>query len=223
MRKFLFLLIPLTVVILLWNSVFLYPLKLLVVFFHESSHALMTIITGGRVHEMVVSALQGGHVKSSGGIRFLTLSAGYLGSLCWGALIYLLAACTRRDREVMFSLGLVVTGLTLFYMSPFKGGVGASWGYLFCLLTGVFLVFSARKLSDRFNDMLLRIIGLTSMIYAPLDIYSDVLLRSYLRSDARMLAEEIGGTTVFWGISWVLISLVVVALVVRVGLKNEAE
>jgi len=61
------------------------------------------------------------------------------------------------------------------------------------------------------------------MIYAPLDIYSDVLLRSYLRSDARMLAEEIGGTTVFWGISWVLISLVVVALVVRVGLKNEAE
>ena len=183
----------------------------------------MTILTGGEVREMVVSVLQGGHVLSAGGSRFLTLSAGYLGSLLWGAIIYLLGSCTRIDRQITLVLGLFIIGLTLFYMTPFHDQTGSTLGYFFCLSSGLFLLFSSRKLSDRFNDMVLRLVGLTSMIYAPLDIYSDVISRSHLRSDAYMLAEEIGGTTIFWGIIWVLISLVVIAGVVRIGVKYEAQ
>ena len=77
------------VVFIFWSSPVLYPLKLLVVFFHESSHAIMTVLTGGEVKELMLSPEQGGHVMSKGGNRFLTLSAGYLGSLMWGIIIYL--------------------------------------------------------------------------------------------------------------------------------------
>jgi hypothetical protein len=200
-----------------WNTWLLYPLKLLVVFFHEASHALTTLLTGGAVKELVIIPAQGGHVISMGGNRFLALSSGYLGSLLWGGLVYLLAVTTRKDRGVMLCLAIFILCITLYTMSPFTN----SFGFFFCLMTGLFMVFSARKLSHGFNDFVLRLVGLTSMVYAPLDIISDTLVRSELRSDARMLAEEFGGTTVFWGTLWVLLSLFFVGWIIRWGFKYE--
>jgi hypothetical protein len=47
-------------------------------------------------------------------------------------------------------------------------------------------------------------------MYAPLDIYSDTISRSYLQSDAYFLAEYMGGTTLLWGSIWMLISIAVI-------------
>lgn len=57
------------------------------------------------------------------------------------------------------------------------------------------------------------------MMYAPLDIYSDTVARSHLRSDARMLAEEVGGATVIWGGVWIAISVYLIAYCLRVSLR----
>jgi len=83
MKNLFFLLISIAVVIILWTTPVLYPLKLLVVFFHESSHALATILSGGDVAQLVLLKEQGGYVMSRGGSRFLVLNSGYLGSLLW--------------------------------------------------------------------------------------------------------------------------------------------
>jgi hypothetical protein len=56
------------------------------------------------------------------------------------------------------------------------------------------------------------------MIYVPYDIFSDTILRSNLRSDARMLAEEFGGATVIWGGIWLVISIAVIAVSLWRGL-----
>jgi hypothetical protein len=61
------------------------------------------------------------------------------------------------------------------------------------------------------------------MIYAPLDIYSDTISRSDLRSDARMLAEEFGGPTALWGGMWLIVSLGVIALTLRYGLGRNGN
>jgi hypothetical protein len=50
---------------------------------------------------------------------------------------------------------------------------------------------------------------MTSCLYAVLDIKSDVLDRPHLPSDAAMLAEATGIPTVFWGILWIGVALVV--------------
>ena len=84
-------------VVLFWNTWAVYPLKILVVFFHELSHGLAAWITGGSIERIELVAQQGGLCVTRGGSTFLTLSAGYLGSLFWGGLILVVAARTRHD------------------------------------------------------------------------------------------------------------------------------
>ena len=57
------------------------------------------------------------------------------------------------------------------------------------------------------------------MLYVPIDIFSDTLARSALRSDARILSEYLGGTTMFWGALWLLISAMVIPAALYLGLK----
>ena len=71
-------------VLLLWNTWIVYPLRLLVVFFHELSHGLAAIVTGGRVIEIQLDPREGGLAVTQGGSPLLIASAGYLGSLIIG-------------------------------------------------------------------------------------------------------------------------------------------
>lgn len=201
---------------LLWMTPVLLPLRLLVVFFHEFSHAAATWLTGGYVISLTISPLEGGEVVSAGGNRFITLSAGYLGSLLCGVLLFLIALKTNADRIAMAALGvLTLVIMALYVRTPFALG--------FCLLTGASMLLSARYLSILINDLGLRIIGLSSMIYAPLDIVSDTISRAHLNSDARMLATEFGGTTVFWGGLWLLLSLFTIFMCLRYGLGANSN
>lgn len=88
----------------------------------------------------------------------------------------------------------------------------------FTIIAGSDMLATARFLPDQVSDMILRIIGLSGMIYVPFDIFSDTIARSNLRSDARMLAEEYGGTTILWGALWLVISLAIIAYSLRHGL-----
>lgn len=205
-----------TAIFLLWNYPVLYPLKLLVVFFHESSHALMTVATGGSVETLVIDPMQGGHVISVGGDRFLTLSAGYLGSLVWGVVIYLIAVRTRLDKAMMFLLGVIVIAIAVFFIREM-------FALAFAGVTGVILILMGWKLPMEVNDLVLRVIGMTNMIYVPYDIYSDTIARSELASDAFMLAEEFGGATWLWGGVWLVVSLVLVVITLVVGLSAGSD
>jgi hypothetical protein len=212
-KDILYLVVILVAVFFLWNTTILYPLQILVVFFHESSHALMAILTGGEVMEMQIDYMQGGHVISRGGSRFLTLSAGYLGSLGWGAVIYFLAVKTDSDKFISCALGTIIILISILFIRN-------TFGLVFGIAGATFLIFMGLKLSLEFNDFVLRVIGLTSMLYAPLDIFSDTIQRSYLRSDARMLAEEFGGATLIWGGIWILLSVVLINYCLRHSHKS---
>jgi hypothetical protein len=59
------------------------------------------------------------------------------------------------------------------------------------------------------------VLGLTSTLYAILDIKSDVLDRPHLPSDAAMLAEMTGIPTAAWGILWIAIALLVSSWLLR--------
>jgi len=216
MKQFLFLVSVITTIFFLWPTPVLYPLKLLIVFFHESSHALIAVATGGQVLELVINPMQGGHVLSSGGNRFMALSAGYLGSLLWGSIIYLLSVRTQFDKAIMFGLGLVILAISaLFVRDTFALGFGAIVGVVMLIMGGVAPV--------QVNDYILRVVGMTSMLYAPLDIYSDTIERSSLRSDAFMLAEEFGGETVVWGGVWLVLSVVIIMLTLRFSIRLPSD
>lgn len=198
-----------------WQTEFVTPLKILVVFFHEASHLLTALLTGGEVIEMRIEPMQGGSVVSRGGWPFLIASAGYLGSLLIGASLLLLATLTRADRWIMAGLALLVAWLSLVYI---RGSYGLVFGYATAAVMGL----CAWAAPHRLNDVLLRVIGLVSLAYVPLDIWSDTLARSHLLSDARILAQNYGGGTWLWGGLWLLVSIVVVAWTVHRCLRGPA-
>ena len=73
------------VVLVFWDSFVVYPLKILVVLFHELSHGLAAIVSGGAIERIELSVEQGGVCYTRGGSSFLILNSGYLGSLACGA------------------------------------------------------------------------------------------------------------------------------------------
>ena len=210
-------LIAITVVVFaLWQTPVVLPLKIFVIFLHELSHGLAAVLTGGKIEGISLSAQQGGHAITRGGNGFLILSAGYVGSLVLGALLLLLALRTRADRLMVGLCGAVMVAVTLLYIRDmFPVG--------FCMITGVALISAARFLPHDVNDMILRVIGLTSLIYVPYDIFDDTIARSGLRSDAYMLAVQYGGPTVFWGGLWLVLSLCVIYLFVRHGIGANSN
>lgn len=199
-----------------WNTPFVIPLKILIVFLHELSHAVAIILTGGSVESLSVSPQQGGLVIGRGGNRFISLSAGYLGSLMLGMLLLFVALRTRADRAVLGMFGGVMILITLLYVrDPFA--------MAFCAGTGALMLAVAWYLGRNPCDLLLRIIGLTSMIYVPFDIFDDTIRRAGMRSDARMLAEEFGGTTLMWGGLWLVLSLIMIFFCLRNLLDGDSN
>ncbi|MDP2955056.1 MAG: M50 family metallopeptidase [Longimicrobiales bacterium] len=186
---------------LLWDTPVVYPLKIFVVLLHEVSHAVAAVATGGSIQRIVLDPNQGGATYTLGGSAFLTLSAGYLGSLGWGALM-VEASRARRIRSdlVNGAIGGLVVALTALFVRNF---FGIGFGVLF----GLGLVAASRKLSVAANTSLLLTLGLTSSLYAILDIKSDILDRPHLESDAHMLADLTGIPTVAWGILWIGVAL----------------
>jgi len=185
----------------LWDTPAVYPLKVFVVLLHEISHAMVAVATGGTIERIVLDPNQGGACYCPGGNAFLTLSAGYLGSLAWGALLISAGQMKRiNSRWVTGAVGVLVVGLTLAY-------VRSAFGFWFGLAFGSVLFLGAVRLSAAVNQGILLTLGLTSCLYAILDIKSDVLDRPELQSDAAMLGDLTGINTVVWGALWITVAV----------------
>ena len=188
----------------LWETPAIYPLKIFVVMLHEISHAIAAVATGGTIEKIVLNQYQGGACHCPGGNAFITLSAGYLGSLLWGVAILGVAGTRRIPARIpVFLMGIMVVALTIFYVRD------NIFGIAFGLAFGLVMILAGRKLGDGVNRILMTTLGLTSCLYAILDIKSDVLDRPHLRSDAAMLAELTGIPTMTWGVAWIGIALLV--------------
>ena len=186
---------------LLWSTPVVYPLKLFVVLLHEISHGLAAVATGGRIAAIDITPLEGGVCRCGGGSAFLTLSAGYLGSLFWGgAMIWGADRLGSRSDWLTAGIGLLAGGVTLLFVrQPFALAFGPAFG--------AGLVALALKTGPAVNRAVLVGLGLTSCLYAILDIKSDIIDRPYAVSDARMLAEMTRVPTVVWGALWIGIAL----------------
>jgi len=189
-------------IVALWNTMVVYPLKILVVLFHELSHGLAAFATGGAMVRINLSAMQGGTCWSRGGVRFIVLSAGYLGSLTWGGLILLLAARTDRDRLIAGVLGGIILVTGIVFVRPWF-----SFGWIFSVLGGAALIAAGALLPMPVSDFMLKIIGLTSCLYAPLDILSDLVFRSIPGSDAYELGRITFIPGIVWGVLWWLVAV----------------
>ena len=152
-----------------------------------------------------------------GGSPFLILSAGYLGSLLWGGVILLLGARTKCDKPALATLGLVLIWISLLFVRPF-----GSFGFIFGVSSGAVMIAIAVSLHAAVSDFLLKLVGLTSCLYAVFDIKSDLLDRPGVESDASMLAAQTGVPGAFWGILWAMVAVVGAVYFLYVSCKSAS-
>lgn len=183
-----------------WETALVLPIKYLTVFFHELSHGLAAVFTGGEIVRIEVNANQSGVCWTRGGIRFVVLSAGYLGSLVWGAIILVSAAKTRYDKEITAGLGFLLLAVTAIWVRNLEGIV-------ICLLTGAAILAFARYATEFACDQFLRFLGLTSCFYVLIDIKGDLIDNSINGSDAYKLAEMLHMPDWLVGGVWLIIAV----------------
>jgi hypothetical protein len=199
---------------LLWTTPVVFPLKIFVVLLHEISHGMAAVLTGGTVDRILLDTQQGGATYTRGGSPFLILSAGYLGSLLWGLLLIELAGSkATRARWALTTLATVLIVVAVLY-------VRSLFGFLFTITFGAALLFAARRLPPVGVARALMALGVTSALYALLDIRSDVLQRPHLPSDAYMLGEMTGVPALVWGVAWIITAVLVSGLALRRWLRR---
>lgn len=195
-----------TVVILaLWRTVLLTPFKLITVFLHEASHAIACKLTCGQVEGIQVHANEGGVTQTRGGVYWVILPAGYLGSSFCGMALILASTniMTARIAAGCFILALLVV---LF--------IAKNWT-LRGLCIG-FIIFLAviwvlqEKTTVRILRYAILFIGVMNSLFSVYDIYDDLISRRVNSSDAEKFAEvcPCPCNGVAWGVIWGMISFI---------------
>lgn len=186
-NKFSGLEIPLALAIIalfFWHSPLLLPAKLLTVFFHELSHGLAAILTGGKIIRITLNMNQGGVCYFTGGWFLVTATAGYLGSLLWGAGILLASLTKGISRGLTKSIGILLLVVAALWMRDFQA-------LAISITTGTALIYVASKLKEQYCDIFIKFISLISCFYVVFDIKEDLIDRTVSASDAYKISERI--------------------------------
>ncbi|KAK0458582.1 peptidase M50B-like-domain-containing protein [Desarmillaria tabescens] len=228
------------VIALLWHIPFLswiiYPFKLLTVGFHEMSHAFMGVLTCAHIHSIELDRMisfpssyvlsnastpfiadEGGATSMSGGIQWLTLPAGYLGSSFIGAC--LIACGFNTNASKVASLVLAVFFLFTLWWARRNW---LTWA-LIIGMSGVIVLFwfVADSVALRYFVLF---IGVMSCMYVLWDVIDDTIARKVNTSDASAFARVCGCfPSQVWGVIWLLVAIAFFAAGILVGLAAFKE
>jgi len=188
-----------------WNSPVIYPLKLLVVLFHEAGHAIAAKLVGGEVLSLTVNSLEGGLCTFRYQPTFfntvVTASAGYLGSAIFGAL---LLVATLRYRAGKWVLAILCAGLSLVLIlwvrDPFAVGV--------TLALAVVMGLGARFLPVDISQLFALFIAAFTSLYALFDLRDDLWsAERRAGTDAAILEKATHVPSIVWAVLWTLLGV----------------
>jgi hypothetical protein len=190
-----------------------YPFQVYGTFVHELSHGIATVLTGGEFRRFVVNPDLSGTATSAGGIRWIVVSAGYLGSAAFGGILTLLSASAVPARRVLVALGLILGILSLLFV---RNLFGLAAGMVLTTL----LVVAGRKLQELWADGLLLLLAVQMMLNAVDSVFGLVQLSALhgtTRTDAQIMAHATGIPAIAWAALWSLLSLVILLASLRVA------
>ncbi|GJE87997.1 M50 family metallopeptidase [Phanerochaete sordida] len=201
---------------ILWHvpylTLILYPFKLLTVGFHEMSHAIMGVLTCATIHSIELDPDEGGATRMSGGIPWLTLPAGYLGSSFIGAALIACGFDTNASKVAC----LVLAGFFLFTLWWARKEI-LTW-VLILGMTGLIVLFWFVDGGVALRYFVL-FVGVMSCLYVLWDVIDDTIARKVNGSDASSFADICGCCpSQVWGVIWLLIASAFFAAGIIVGI-----
>jgi len=196
-----------------------YPFRIFVTFIHEGGHALAALLTGNSVASLSVAMNASGETYTTqGGIisQVLISSAGYVGSMAFGALLLILIRKAIAARIVLLSCGILVFAMTMIFgfIKPLFW-VNAWSGIPFTLLAGVLisagLVLIARFASARVATFFVSFLAVQCVLNALFDLKTVFFLSSpfapTVQTDALNMANATGIPAIFWTVTWIAFAL----------------
>ncbi len=208
--------------VLLWDSPVVTPLKLLVVFMHETGHALASKLTGGTVDAIQVNYQQGGlclsRIEPTFLKRMLVSSGGYLGSAISGAVLLVLTLRWKRSGRGVLALmsAWLIVVLVLWGRDLMTLGIGLGLAGL--LAAGArFLPAGAAQLTAMF-------IAVFSGLYALFDLRDDLWDSGRrAQTDAAILADATHIPSIVWAVIWTLFAVAVLGFALWMGVRGRRQ
>ncbi|KAI0073276.1 hypothetical protein K474DRAFT_1678024 [Panus rudis PR-1116 ss-1] len=203
------------IIFALWNipgaRVLINPLKLLTIGWHELCHITMAVLTGGSVTKVSIDPDTGGATHVEGGIPFIILSAGYVGSTFFGGVLVLSGFDTLIAKIMSFIIGLglvlplvlVRDKLTILLTICYEG-----------LLVGFWFIDHAQAL--RWYCLF---VGVMNVLFVIWDIADDKYFRKANDSDATQFSimfPSIGAHV--WAFIWMVFEIAVLIGFVLLGI-----
>ncbi|HEV2837583.1 MAG TPA: M50 family metallopeptidase [Pyrinomonadaceae bacterium] len=217
------LLVAATISVLLWfipyAEILTYPFRIFVTFIHEGGHALAALVTGNSVRSLSVAMNASGETYTAeGGVfsQMLISSAGYLGSMAFGALLLVLIRKAIAARIVLLSSAVLIFALTIIFGLIKPVFSFDAWsGIPFTLFAGVFiaigLVLIARFASARVATFFVSFLAVQCVLNALFDLKTVLFLSSPFvspaQTDAVNMARATGIPAIFWAAVWIALAL----------------
>ena len=186
-----------------WAHVLLYPFKLFTTWVHESGHALMTVLVGGRVSSISIQPDTSGLTKSLIPVgrvaRGLVASAGYLGAAVVGCLLMAATRVEKWAHVILLTLGASMLLTLVFWMRNL-------FGVVVVLAWGVALITLARTGAASAVRFFLSLLAIQVALNAVYDIRV-LFLIDRSQSDAATMARLFLLPSWLWATMWMLMSV----------------
>ena len=225
--------------IVLWfipfAEILTYPFRIFVTFIHEGGHAIAALLTGNSVQSLSIATNASGETYTSQGgtiSQMLVASAGYLGSMAFGALLLVLIRKAIAARIVLIGSAALVFALTLIYglIKPGMSGVVSS-ALPFTILAGtllsVGLVVIAKYSSARVATFFVSLLAVQCILNALLDLKTVFFLSSpfapTVPTDAVNMATATGIPAIVWAVVWIGIAVAILGVAMRLYVSGRKK
>ena len=190
-----------------WAGIILYPFKLFTTWVHECSHAVATLVVGGRVSAITIRPDTSGLTESlipAGRLsQGIVASAGYLGAAAVGCLLMAATRVEKWAHRILLGLGIFMLITLVVWMRNVFGAV-------MVLAWGAVLIALARGGVDRAKRFFLSFLAIQVALNAVYDIRV-LFLIGRGQSDAATMARLFLLPSWFWACAWMLISVAMLA------------
>lgn len=198
----------LLIILIFWDSVLIFPFKIISVVFHEIGHMISGFITGGKNISFVINPNLSGQTTIIEGNRFITAVSGYLSSLLFGFYFYELSHNIRLLKRSNY----IISFFVLFLAANFSKG---DFTVIASLLTIIILIFPLFIKKDYIQKLTIKFISVSILSYVLADIVQDNLVNNYLVSDSEVLERITGISASFWGIFWIICFATVLLIIIK--------
>ena len=211
-----------------YSDYVLYPLRLFITFIHESGHAVAALLSGGSVESLHVAPNGSGvtWTRVSPLLAWLTLSAGYVGTAVFGALLLQVGRFTRwqnAGRIALYVAGSWILLVTLLWAhnpfnNPSNNITGGFVPDFFTLAVGLLLsgglFVLARFTPPRLADFIAAFLAVQCSLNAlgDLRILLTITTHNLGDNDAYFMSQQYVLPPTFWALLWAAMALLLLGV-----------